>query len=67
MAKRSGIINTAKKVHPIGRLKSPITHLMGAAFQSQHVRDMSNQSTLHGAPPSRTSYKRKAKMPRLGR
>lgn len=51
MAKRRGgrIINTARGKHPIGRLKSPITHLLGTAFQSQHMGDLSNQQTLHGA------------------
>lgn len=37
------------KYHRVGRLKSPTTHLMGTAFQNQHVGDVGNLP-LHSAP-----------------
>jgi hypothetical protein len=69
MARGGRIINKAKRLHPVGRLKSPITKLMGTGFQSQHVADLSNQQTLHGASKNAGSNPRiiGARKPRMGK
>jgi hypothetical protein len=49
MAKKTGKIQGTSKYHKIGRTKPPATHLMGTAFQNQHVGDIGNLP-MHGAP-----------------
>lgn len=49
MAKGRGKIQGVDKYHKIGRLKSPMTHLMGTRNQNQHVGDIGNLP-MHGVP-----------------
>jgi hypothetical protein len=52
------------KYHKVGRLNAPITHLMGTAYQNQHVGDVGDLP-LHSVPLEKNKPKKGGRGPRV--